>query len=190
MLLAYNAEDDCCFRGPAARPLVFDAMRPVYGLYGKQDLLSYHENGDPGTHNYQLDNRMQAYRFFARYLGLRPVEDESDAASETRTYDELRVGLPADNLTIVGFARKLAEAIQRRRRPRPRRRAAQSGRRFANTLRYQPAVLQRASVTGISKHGGGDVELPLLLGRRSERDRHLAAGDRGVYVRSSHSGVE
>ncbi len=154
MLLAYNAEDDCCFRGPAARPLVFDAMRPIYGLYGKPDLLSYHENGDPGTHNYQLDNRMQAYRFFAKYLGMRPVEDESDAASETRTYDELRVGLPADNLTVVGLARKLAEAIQRP--PAPETPEARSTERaeIAKTLRYQPVVLQRASVTGISKHQG------------------------------------
>ena len=32
---------------------------------------------------------------------------------DLRSYEELLVGLPQDNLTILGFARKLAKAINR-----------------------------------------------------------------------------
>jgi dienelactone hydrolase len=112
-LLVYNAEDDCCFRGPMAKPLVFDAVRPFFKLYGQEDALQWHENRDPGTHNYQLDNRLAAYRFFSRYFGLPVITSETPAGAELRSYDELVVGLPKDNLTILGLARKMAADIQR-----------------------------------------------------------------------------
>ena len=112
-LLVYNAEDDCCFRGPMAKPLVFDAVRPFFKLYGQEDALQWHENRDPGTHNYQLDNRLAAYRFFSQYFGLPVITSETPAGAELRSYDELVVGLPKDNLTILGLARKMAADIQR-----------------------------------------------------------------------------
>src|SRR5439155_937989 len=43
-LLVYNAEDDCCFRAPLVRPLIYDAMRPLFRLYGKEAFLAWHEN--------------------------------------------------------------------------------------------------------------------------------------------------
>ncbi len=107
-LLAYNAEDDCCFRGPMARPHIYDAIRPVFALYGKEDALEWHENRDPGTHNYQLDNRLAAYRFFSRHFGLSLVDTEIPVDAEIKTLEELEVGLPEDNLTILGLARKIA----------------------------------------------------------------------------------
>jgi dienelactone hydrolase len=107
-LLSYNAEDDCCFRGPMAKPYIYDAIRPIYRLYGKEDLLQWHENRDPGDHNYQLDNRIAAYRFFSKYFGLQPVDGELPIDAEIKSYKELEVGLPQDNLTIVGLARKVA----------------------------------------------------------------------------------
>jgi dienelactone hydrolase len=107
-LLAYNAEDDCCFRGPMAKPYIYDAIRPIYRLYGKEDALQWHENRDPGNHNYQLDNRVAAYRFLSKCFGLQPVEGEAPIDSEIKSYEELEVGLPQDNLTILGLARKVA----------------------------------------------------------------------------------
>ncbi len=107
-LLAYNAEDDCCFRGPMAKPYIYDAIRPIYRLYGKEDALQWHENRDPGDHNYQLDNRVAAYRFFSRYFGLQPVDGELPIDAEIKSYEELEVGLPKDNLTILGLARRVA----------------------------------------------------------------------------------
>lgn len=84
-LLAFNAEDDCCFRAGMVKPVVEPPARAVYELYGKADALQWHENRDPGTHNYQLDNREQAYRFFSRAFALPPIETDSpEAASEVR----------------------------------------------------------------------------------------------------------
>ncbi|MEO7145782.1 MAG: acetylxylan esterase [Bryobacteraceae bacterium] len=107
-LLIYNAEDDCCFRAPLVKPYIFDAIKPFFGLYGKNENLAWHENLDPATHNYQIDNRLQAYRFFSRHFGLPEITSESGVDSEVKSYDELVVGLPAHNLTILGLARKLA----------------------------------------------------------------------------------
>ncbi|HEU0142882.1 MAG TPA: prolyl oligopeptidase family serine peptidase [Bryobacteraceae bacterium] len=112
-LLIYNAEDDCCFRAPLVKPHIFDPAIRFFRLYGQPDSLAWHENTDPSDHNYQLDNRQQAYRFFARYLGLGGPESEFPVDGEVRSFDELAVGLPPDNLSILGVARKLVERIER-----------------------------------------------------------------------------
>lgn len=112
-LLVYNAEDDCCFRGPLVKPSVYDATRPFFRLYGKEESLQWHENRDPSNHNYQLDNRQAAYRFFSREFGLPALDDETGVAQEIKTYDELEIGLPKDNLTILDLARKVAHEIAR-----------------------------------------------------------------------------
>ena len=112
-LLIHNAEDDCCFRALLVKPYTFDAIRPFFRLYGKDDVFDWHENRDPATHNYQLDNRLASYRFFSRQFGLAPIENEDGVAPEIKSYDELVVGLPKDNLTILGLARKLGGEITR-----------------------------------------------------------------------------
>jgi dienelactone hydrolase len=113
ILLTYNAEDNCCFRAGLVKPLVYDAMQPFFKLYRKEDAFEWHENRDPATHNYQLDNRLADYRFFSRQFGLPPIDNEDHLATEVRSYEELRVGLPEDNLTILGLAQKLGRAISR-----------------------------------------------------------------------------
>jgi hypothetical protein len=112
-LLINNAEDDCCFRGPLVKPLIFDALWPFFKLYGKEDLFQYHENRDPSTHNYQLDNREAAYRFFSEQFGLPLIEKEIPVGEEIKSYDELVVGLPQNNLTILDLARKIGRGINR-----------------------------------------------------------------------------
>ena len=134
-LLIYNAEDDCCFRAPLVKPDIFDALRPLYRLYGAEDRFAWHENTDPADHNYQLDNRMQSYRFFARYFELMAPEQEEGVAAEVRSYDELVVGLPKDNLTILGLARRFANEI---------RRAPAERSRLREVLRYRPVEVRRA----------------------------------------------
>jgi dienelactone hydrolase len=112
-LLTYNAEDNCCFRAGLVKPLVYDAIQPFFKLYGKADVFDWHENRDPATHNYQLDNRLADYRFFSKQFGLPVIDNEDHVASEIRSYDELVVGLPDDNLTILGLAQKLGREITR-----------------------------------------------------------------------------
>lgn len=112
-LLIYNAEDDCCFRAALTKPYIYDPVKPFFSLFGAIEQLAWHENTDPGNHNYQLDNRLHAYRFFSEHFGLTPIDEEIPVATEIRSYDELVVGLPANNLTILGLARRLADQIER-----------------------------------------------------------------------------
>jgi dienelactone hydrolase len=107
-LLIHNAEDDCCFRAALVKPYIYDQVRPFFKLFGKPDDLGWYESSDPGTHNYQLFNRLQAYRFFQEHFHLTAVPDEIPSSTEVRTPQELAIGVPAGNLTIVGLAKKLA----------------------------------------------------------------------------------
>jgi hypothetical protein len=111
--------DSCCFRAPLVKPGVYDAIKPFFKLYGKADNLVWHENSNPGVHNYQLDNRQQAYRFFTEHFHLPIAEREIFSDNELRTAQQLAVGLSADNLTIVGLAKQFASRIKREPIPEP-----------------------------------------------------------------------
>lgn len=156
-LLIHNAEDDCCFRADLVKPYIFDQVRPFFRLLGKEDDLAWHENRDPGTHNYQLDNREQAYGFFTQHFGLPVTSDEIPSDHEIRAPDELAVGLPQDNLTIARLARKLAGQIVRPVIPsaseRPAWSKAQRGH-LKDVVRYAPVSVERAWRTNNSKHLG------------------------------------
>ncbi|MFN7998629.1 MAG: prolyl oligopeptidase family serine peptidase [Bryobacteraceae bacterium] len=138
-LVIHNAEDDCCFRAPLVKPYIYDQVKPIFALYDKESVFGWHENVDPSTHNYQLDNRLQAYRFFSKQFGMAPVEAEIPVASEIKSYQELTVGLPQDNLTILGVARKMAQDIQR-----PSAQPAESRIKLKSVVRYQPVALEHA----------------------------------------------
>ncbi|HXH48032.1 MAG TPA: acetylxylan esterase [Terriglobia bacterium] len=112
-LLINNAEDSCCFRAPLVKPYLYDQVKPYFALYGAQDDFQFHQNTDPGYHNYKLDNRQQSYRFFDKYFHLSASDKEIPVDSEIKTYQQLVVGLPADNQTILGLARELAARIKR-----------------------------------------------------------------------------
>ena len=116
-LLIYNAEDECCFRAPLVRPYIYDEVKPFFALFGKEDHLGWHENTDPSTHNYQQDNRLQAYRHLSRHFGLGRWDREDPVDREIQSYEELVVGLPEDNLTILGVARHLADRNLKRAAP-------------------------------------------------------------------------
>ena len=83
-LLTYNAEDDCCFKAGLVKPGVYDDVRPFFKLYGKENVFAWHENRDPGTHNYQLDNRLADYRFFSKQFDIPLPDNEDGVASENQ----------------------------------------------------------------------------------------------------------
>ena len=142
-LLIYNAEDDCCFRAPLVKPYIFDYVRPFFRLFGREDNLAWHENTDPSTHNYQLDNRLQSYRFFVKHFGLPSADSEIPVDDQIKSFEELVVGLPKDNLTILGLAKKLASAIERAPAQRPE---------LIETLRYKRASVAHAWALNNTKH--------------------------------------
>jgi hypothetical protein len=157
-LLIYNAEDDACFRSMVVKPGVYDSIVPFFALYGKQDDFEWHENRDPGTHNYQIDNRMAAYSFFSRQFHLPLIKEDAAIASEIKNYEELVVGLPADNLTIVGLARKLADQVKSDAfSSDPSTHDAERAK-LRSIVRYHPATINRAWVTAVTKHLGVETK--------------------------------
>lgn len=112
-LLIHNQQDDCCFLAALVKPHVYEQILPFFKLYNSENELRWHENADPGTHNYQLDNRQRAYAFFSENFHLAPVTQEIPSDSEIFTPQQLAGHLPKDNLTTAGLARKLASQIHR-----------------------------------------------------------------------------
>jgi len=153
-LIIDNAEDDCCFRAPLVKPYVYDDVRPVYQLFGKQDGFDWHENTDPSTHNYQLDNRLQAYRFFSKHFGMAAIEQEIPVDGEIKSFDELAVGLPKDNLTILGLARKLAGEISHESAGSP----SDARAKLKTLTRYKPTKLEHAWASTNSKNKGVETK--------------------------------
>lgn len=106
-----NAEDSCCFRAPLVKPYIYDAIKPFFRLYGKEDVFQFHSDTQVSAHNYQRDNRQQAYRFLSKWFHLPSRPDEIPVGRDINTYSQLAAGVPADNLTILGLARQFASKL-------------------------------------------------------------------------------
>ncbi len=157
-LLINNAEDTCCFRAPMVKPYIFDAVIPFFRLYDRQDAFQFYENTDISAHNYGLSNRRQAYRFFAKYFDLSASDEEIPAGADIKSYSELAVGLPKDNLTMLGLARVLARQITRPAVP-----ADSAGKsawadaertKLKEVIRYDPVSVKQAWMAANAKHNG------------------------------------
>jgi dienelactone hydrolase len=183
-LLAYNAEDDCCFRAPLVKQLNYDIIKPFFKLYGKEDAFEWHENVDPGTHNYQIDNRQQAYRFFGKHFNLPVNEAEIPSDAEIKSYEELAVGVPKDNLTVLGLAQKLGREIVRPRlstEAAARKAWAASERtKLKTVVRYKPVTLHRPWGVANTKNKGVESQSYLF-----EMSNRLTAN--GVWFKAIHS---
>ncbi len=145
-LLIHNAEDNCCFRAPLVKPYNYTQIKPFFRLYGKEGNFQFHQNTNISAHNYGLDNRQAAYRFFDKYLGIQAGSSEIPVGQYVKTYDQLRIGLPKDNLTILGLARKFASQITRQPAPAaPALRARwirEQRAKLARVLRYSPVAVK------------------------------------------------
>jgi dienelactone hydrolase len=146
-LLIHNQQDDCCFLAPLVKPYVYEQILPFFKLYNRENALRWYENIDPGTHNYQLDNRQQAYAFFSEHFNLPAVTKEIPSDSELFTPAQLAGNLPKDNLTTAGLARKLASQIHRPAVPAVGERNAWAKSRreeLRSIIRYSPVSLDAA----------------------------------------------
>ncbi len=154
-LLMYNELDDCCFQTARARPSVYEPVRPLYASLGRPDAFAFHNNLDPGTHNYELEHRERFYGFLNRhFLNGRPGalirDEEIPSEDEVRTEEELWVGTPADNADFVSLARSLASGLKRPEPPEDpaafSRWQAAGRERLKSLLRYRPLPVEQ--VTG------------------------------------------
>ncbi len=107
-----NAEDSCCFRAPLVKPDIFDAVKPFFGLFGKEDAFSFHADTEVLAHNYGHDDRQQTYGFLDKWFNLAGTPDEIPVGEDLNTYSQLAAGVPADNLTILGLAKQFASKLQ------------------------------------------------------------------------------
>lgn len=157
-LLLYNQYDDCCFRTERAKPSVYDPVLPLYASLGRQDAFAFHNNVDPGTHNYEREHRERLYRFLNRHFldGGQVHDEEIPSDDEVRTEEELTVGTPAGNADFVTLARSVADGLPLEhppREPSALRRWQRTGReRLKAVLRYRPLPVE--DVTRLSaRHG-------------------------------------
>ncbi len=183
-LLVHNAVDSCCFRAPLVKPDLYDNVKPFFAMYGEADNLAWHTNFDPGVHNYQLDNRTQAYRFFTEHFHLPVADNEIFSDAEIHTAQELAIGVPAGNQTVLGLARSFAAQIHRDPIPAEgaeRTRWTQTQReQLTSVVRYHKVSVVRALRTANSK--GMDFQ---SLSYRFDQSNGISAY--GMWFKQDHS---
>lgn len=186
-MLIHNAVDSCCFRAPLVEPYIFDNVRPFFAIYSATREFAWHKNFVPGVHNYQLDNRNQAYRFFEEHFHMPGPSEEIFSDSEIRTPEELTIPIPANNQTILGLARSLAEAIHHESAPTEGAEREQWIRnkrtQLRKTVRFTQVTALRALSTANSK--GMDFE---SVSYRFDLSNGLSAT--GVWFKQDHSPQE
>jgi len=115
-LLTYNVKDECCFEAGYALPPLLAAARPVFKLFDKESALRSHVNHDPGTHNFEKENREVLYKAIGDYFygGDRTFDPkEIPCGAEVKKADDLAVELPKDNASFHTLAKGLAKALPR-----------------------------------------------------------------------------
>lgn len=112
---------------------MFEPVAPFFELFDGADEFQFYNNVDPGTHNYEKDNREQFYRFINRYFlshplkspltplwqrgekgGISPsekVDSEIPSDDEVLKPEKLYAGLPENNANFFTLASKLMECL-------------------------------------------------------------------------------
>jgi len=113
-LLTYNIKDNCCFASDHALPPLLAAAGPIYKLYGRESALASHVNIEPGTHNFELDNRQALYQMIGMHFFPNDAAfsaDEIISEDEVKTADELNVPLPAVNESFTSLSERLSQGL-------------------------------------------------------------------------------
>ena len=114
LLLTKNAKDQCCFAAPHALPPLRDAASPKFKLLGREKYFRTHINHDPGTHNFEADNRRQLYKmlshvFYGNETAVGLEEKHTD--EEIFNSEQLHVNLPKNNVDIHRVATYIANSL-------------------------------------------------------------------------------
>jgi hypothetical protein len=122
---------------------------------------------------YELDNRQQSYAFFTKHFGMPVVDREVNVDSEMKSYEELVVGIPKDNLTIAGLAKKLGAAIQRAPIPADAiaraKWASRSRARLKEVVRYSPVTMKHTWPLFSDRMASAIIATGLTVGWRAKR---------------------
>lgn len=115
LLLIYNTKDNCCFVASTVKSNTYQPVIQFYEQAGVPQRLAYYENSDPGTHNYEDDNRQQLYRFLNRHFLADGAQEDEEIPSrgELQTAETLQVAIPAENADFDSLAAKAAVALPR-----------------------------------------------------------------------------
>ena len=115
LLLTYNIRDDCCFLPDQVLERLETVGRDIYGLCGAAENFQTHINHDPGTHNFDRDNREALYRFVYRHmLGRETTQHPLDLPvddAEIKTGEELAVPMPEKNVTLHDLALRISQSL-------------------------------------------------------------------------------
>jgi len=155
-LLIYNAKDDCCFVARTVKSNTYDPVVPFYEQADAVDCFEYYENDDPGTHNYDLDNRQQFYRFVNRhFLGEADRNDEEiPSEDEVQTAEALHIALPENNATFHSLAADLATNLPNATPDEP---PARQRDRLREILRFKPLTCTATQVGDSQQVAGKTV---------------------------------
>lgn len=150
-LLTYNAKDNCCFAADHALPSLLDAAEPIFKLYNQPEHLRSHINTDPGTHNFEIDNRQAFYRmvgdiFFAGDSTFTATEIPCEI--EVKKQAELDVPLPIGNLDFHQLAMIASQNL-------PRDPTQATREKLREIVNYQPCA---AAATKTGEETRGDVQ--------------------------------
>lgn len=168
-LLLYNHKDDCCFQTHRAKPSVYDPVRPLFEALGHAEAFEFHDNLEPGTHNYDLDNRQQFYRFINRHF-LPPdqrIDTEISSSTDVRTEAELTAGLPDGNANFFTLSADLSSALPRSSWPygppsTVREWQSDAKSRLKDVLRYQPLSVSETQSSDEARLEGVTVTRSVL----------------------------
>lgn len=136
-LSIYNSKDNCCFVADTVKGNTFDPVIPFYRQAGVPAAWEYYENHDPGTHNYEQDNREQLYRFLnTHFFAGRGMNTEIDSERELLSHETLNVELPEKNATFYSLAADAAQELPGQLHGTPKEQRA----RLKKVLRFEPLV--------------------------------------------------
>jgi dienelactone hydrolase len=147
-LLTYNAKDECCFASAHALPPLLDAAKPIFELVGAGERLRSHVNDDPGTHNFERENREQFYKMLGDhfYAGDSSYDSkEIDSESEVKKAEEINMPLPEDNLDFHKLAVQLMSEL-------PAHKRQQSANTKSSAAASKPTAESVASVARLASY--------------------------------------
>jgi hypothetical protein len=147
-LLIYNDKDECCFQSARARASVFEPVKPFFRLAQAEDQFEFHENINPGTHNYDGDNRQRFYSFLQKHFRIPGLAGpEIHSQTEILSPEQLTVGLPPGNKTFQDLALELASL-------RPAARTASGGKARLKEILRMPQLSAKSTLIDETSDSG------------------------------------